>query len=369
MTDSTDSKSKALFAFASVIVIIYGLQMAKVLMVPLLLAGFIALITVRPMLWMQQRRVPAVVAALVIVLFIMLVLFIVGSIVGTSVAAFTQRLPLYQERLDVIVRNVFQFIIDNFETDQSVEKLSDLVNPGWAMGLAANFLNGLRDVLTNVFLIFFTVIFILLEASSLRTKAEAAFGDSPDSLERTRVFLSNLGRYLGIKTLVSAATGVLAFLLTKSLGLDFPQLWGMLAFLLNYVPTIGSIIAAVPAVLLALVQLGVPEATGTLIGFVLINVMFGNLIEPRLMGYGVGISPLIVFVGLVFWGWVFGPVGMLLSVPLTMTLKLWLDADESTRWIAILIGSERDAQHDVDIQRRIGEESSVDTTAEADSRT
>jgi predicted PurR-regulated permease PerM len=115
----------------------------------------------------------------------------------------------------------------------------------------------------------------------------------------------------------------------------------------------------VPAILLSLVQLGPAEATATMIGFIAINVMFGNLIEPRLMGYGVGISPLIVFVGLVFWGWVFGPVGMLLSVPLTMTLKLWLENDESTRWIAILIGSERDAQHGVE-ERKLIEESEPD---------
>ena len=124
----------------------------------------------------------------------------------------------------------------------------------------------------------------------------------------------------------------------------------MLAFLLNYVPTIGSIIAAVPAVLMALVQLGPGEASATALGFVGINLIFGNIIEPRLMGYGVGISPLVVFIGLFFWGWVFGPVGMLLSVPLTMTLKLALESDKRTRWIAILIGSERDAEYA--LQRR-----------------
>jgi predicted PurR-regulated permease PerM len=101
----------------------------------------------------------------------------------------------------------------------------------------------------------------------------------------------------------------------------------------------------VPAILLALVQLGLPEATATLVGFLAINTVFGNIVEPRLMGYGVGISPLVVFVGLIFWGWVFGPVGMLLSVPLTMALKLGLESDERTRWIAIFIGSERDARH------------------------
>jgi predicted PurR-regulated permease PerM len=199
--------------------------------------------------------------------------------------------------------------------------------------------------LTNVFLIFFTMIFILLEASSVKTKVQAAFGRKAASFQRPREFMTNLGRYLGIKTIVSFATGFLVWLLTWTIGLDFPLLWGMLAFLLNYVPTIGSIIAAVPAILLALVQLGPGAALATLTGFVGINVLFGNFIEPRLMGYGVGISPLVVFVGLFFWGWVFGPVGMLLSVPLTMTLKLALESDEGTRWIAIFLGSERDAQH------------------------
>jgi predicted PurR-regulated permease PerM len=189
------------------------------------------------------------------------------------------------------------------------------------------------------------MIFMLLEVSSVGTKVSAAFGRSTESLERPREFLHNLGRYLGIKTVVSTATGICAGLLTWSIGLDFPLLWAMLAFLLNYIPTIGSIIAAVPAVLLALVQLGPGAAGATAMGFAAINVVFGNVVEPRLMGYGVGLSPLIVFVGLIFWGWIFGPVGMLLSVPLTMTLKLILESEERTRWIAILIGSERDAQH------------------------
>ncbi len=126
----------------------------------------------------------------------------------------------------------------------------------------------------------------------------------------------------------------------------------MLAFLFNYVPAIGSIIAAVPAVLMALVQLGIGEAGWTALGFLGINVLFGNFLEPRLMGYGVGISPLIVFTGLVLWGWIFGPVGMLLSVPLTMTLKMVLESDEDTRWLAILIGSERDAEYALMLQQK-----------------
>jgi len=345
VNDLTDKKGSALVSFAAVIVVIYGMQLAKVLLVPFLIAAFLALITVRPMLWLQQRRVPSFLAALIIVSSMMFLLAIVGAILGSSIGDFTAALPGYQERLDVIKDGVIDFAIRHFNFDKSMENVGDMIDPGWAMGLVASILNSLKDVLTNAFLIIFTMIFMLLEVSSVGTKVEAAFGRSAESMQGPRVFLQNLGRYLGIKTIVSTATGTCAGVLTWSLGLDFPLLWAMLAFLLNYVPTIGSIIAAVPAILLALVQLGPGAAGATAMGFAAINVVFGNVIEPRLMGYGVGISPLVVFVGLVFWGWVFGPVGMLLSVPLTMTLKLGLESDARTRWVAILIGSERDAQY------------------------
>ena len=278
---------------------------------------------------------------------LMLILATVGAILGSSIAEFTAALPSYQARLDVIIDGIFRFIVTNFNVDESIESMSDMIDPGFAMGLVAGLLNSLREVLTNTFLIVFTMIFILLEAGTAKTKFEAAFGRSADTLDNVRDFMQNLGRYLGIKTLISMATGLCAGVLTWSLGLDFPLLWAMLAFLLNYVPTIGSIIAAVPAVLLALIQIGPGAASATAAGFIFINVVFGNFLEPRLMGYGVGISPLVVFVGLIAWGWIFGPVGMLLSVPLTMTLKMALESDDRTRWVAILLGSQRDAAYSI----------------------
>ena len=335
---------------AAVVVVMYGMQMAKNLIVPFLIAVFLALISVKPVLWMQRHRVPPIVAALLVVTVLLLILATAGMILGTTIAEFTAQLPVYQARLDTIVDSVFKLLVKHLNADESVRSLSDMIDPGWAMGLVATLFNSLRTVMTNMFLIVFTIIFILLEASSIQTKLLAAFGRNGRTLDGARVFLQNLGRYLGIKTLISLATGVCAGFLTWMLGLDFPLLWAMLAFLLNYVPTIGSIIAAVPAVLLALIQIGPGAAGATAIGFIVINIIFGNFLEPRIMGYGVGLSPLIVFVGLFVWGWIFGPVGMLLSVPLSMTLKLALESDDRTRWVAVLIGSERDA--DYAIQRR-----------------
>jgi predicted PurR-regulated permease PerM len=352
--DITARNSNALISVAAVVVIVYGMQAAKVLLVPFLLAVFLALITVRPMLWLQSRKVPSVLAALLIVVAMMLVLGIVGSIVGSSIGDFTAALPSYQARLTVLVESTGNLINDLLGEERQIPNFAELIDPGFAMGFAATILNAVRDALTNAFLILFTMVFILLEASGAGVKARAAFGRSADSFERPKQFLQNLGRYLGIKTVVSLATGFCAWLVTWWVGLDFPLLWGMLAFLFNYVPTIGSIIAAVPAVLLALIQLGAGEATTTAIGFLAINMAFGNILEPRMMGHGVGISPLVVFTGLVFWGWIFGPVGMLLSVPLTMTLKMALESNEDTRWIAILIGSQRDAEYELWL--RVGNE-------------
>lgn len=345
MSASESRRAGAAISIAAVVVVIYGMQAASVLLVPFLMAIFLALISVRPMLWLQANRIPSVLAALLIVIVMMLMLGLIGMILGTSIADFTAALPGYQARLDAIIDGLLNFAARYVDDDQSIESLGDLIDPGWAMSQAASLLNALRDVLTNAFLIMFTMVFILLEASGFGVKVRAAFGRNTSAFDKARQFLNNLGRYLGIKTIVSMATGSLAWLATWWIGLDFPLLWGMLAFLLNYVPTIGSIIAAVPAVLMAVVQLGPGEAASTALAFLMINIVFGNFLEPRLMGYGVGLSPLVVFMGLVFWGWVFGPIGMLLSVPLTMTLKMALESDQATRSIAILIGSERDAEH------------------------
>jgi predicted PurR-regulated permease PerM len=148
---------------------------------------------------------------------------------------------------------------------------------------------------------------------------------------------------MAIKTSISLATGILVGSLLSVVGLDYFLLWGLLAFLLNYIPTIGSFIAAVPAILLAIVQLGFGDAMVIAAGYLVINTLMGNIIEPRFMGKGLGLSTLVVFFSLIFWGFILGPVGMLLSVPLTMTIKFAAEGSEDTRWISILLGSERPA--------------------------
>ena len=349
MGEIAGKRSSAIIYAAAFVIVVYGMQAAKVLLVPFLLASFIGLMTVRPMLWMQGKRVPVMMAALIIVITIVLVLTILMTIVGTSLAEFTRALPSYQARLDLIVKGFFEFLAERLDDDYAIEGLRDVIDPGWVMNVVATTLNAVREIFTNVLLIVLTIVFILLEASSMPMKISVALGT--DSFASRETFLDNLGRYLGIKTIVSMMTGICAGLLTWAIGLDFPLLWAMVAFLMNFIPTIGSILAAIPAVLLAVVQLGFGAAFGTLVGYLVINVIFGNLLEPRMMGRGVGISPLVVFIGIFFWGWVFGPVGMLLSVPLTMSVKMALEGDQRTRWVAILLGSARDAEYALEKQQ------------------
>ena len=149
---------------------------------------------------------------------------------------------------------------------------------------------------------------------------------------------------MGIKTLTSLMTGLLVWIWLQIVGVNYPVLWGLLAFLFNYIPNIGSIIAAVPAVLLALVQLGLPGALWTAGGYLAVNMLIGNVIEPRIMGKGMGLSTLVVFLSLIVWGYILGGVGMFLSVPLTMIAKIVLEHNPRTRWIAVILGTREDAR-------------------------
>jgi predicted PurR-regulated permease PerM len=166
-------------------------------------------------------------------------------------------------------------------------------------------------------------------------------------LEQIDQFLLSVNNYLAIKTLVSIATGIVVSIMLWAFGLDFPILWGVLAFLLNFIPNIGSIIAAVPAISLAILQLGPAQAGFIGLGYLTINTVMGNVVEPKYLGKGLGLSALVVFLSLIFWGWLLGTVGMLLSVPLTMILKIGLQSSAEGRWFAVLLSGDTEESSSV----------------------
>ena len=201
--------------------------------------------------------------------------------------AFTQKLPFYQERLTTLYTEAIGWL-QGFGIELSRELLIENFNPGEALAMAGTTLAGLGGVLSNSFLIILTVIFILAEASSFPLKLRDVLRDADRSMPYFARFAENVNRYIAIKTSVSIVTGLVITIYLAVLGVDFPVLWGLLAFLLNFVPAIGSIIAAIPALLLALVQLGPGLALLTAAGYAVVNIGMGNVVEPRFMGRGLG---------------------------------------------------------------------------------
>jgi predicted PurR-regulated permease PerM len=329
--------TRFLLSLAAFVVIVAGMRAADALLVPFLLSLFIAVIAAAPLFYLKQKGVPGGFAMLIVIALIVIVGLLIGWMIGGSLNDFTANLPKYQERLSVQSVKLVQWL-DGFGLYLDQQAIMTVIDPGKAMAMVGQVIKGLGNVLAQAVLILITVIFMLMEASAFQNKLHAIADDPEASVERIDAITSSIKRYMTIKTSTSLLTGVLISLWLWILGVDYPVLWGVVAFLFNYVPNIGSIIAAVPAVLLALVQADLQTTLWTVVGYLVVNSLVGSMIEPRFMGSGLGLSPLVVFISLVFWGWVLGPVGMFLSVPLTITLKIFLDSYEVSRRIGLLLG-------------------------------
>lgn len=332
-----------LVSLAALIVVVAGLKAASTLVVPLLMSLFLAVIASPPLHKLQEKGVPSGLALLIVLLGVILVALGLIFFVGNSVNQFTDNLPFYQQQLQQRLSGLLAWL-QGFGLDVDIKSFTTYFDTAKAMRMVGSLVAGLGSVLTSAAFILLTVIFMLAEAAGIPTKLKAAFAGREDNLPNMGAIAESLERYTALKTLVSLMTGGAVTLWLAVQGVDYPVLWGLLAFLFNFVPNIGSIIAAVPAVILAFVQIGGTAALVTSLGYVLINGVVGNFIEPKLMGQRMGLSTLVVFLSLVFWGWVLGPVGMVLSVPLTMTLKIVLQGREDTSWVAVLLGSEEEAR-------------------------
>lgn len=328
--------SVLLITTASFVVVVAGMQAAATLINPFLLAVFLAVLFSPPLFWLQRLGVPKAVAVAVILLGFLVFALLLMVFVGRSMNTLSAQLPVYQERLAAMLTQLFDWL-DSLGLDLTQTPLTDHVTPRKVISLASFVLSIFRGLFTNMFLIFLTVLFILIEASGFPQKLQEAFPNPEKTLGHFKAMTESVNRYMGVKAIFSLATGLSIWGLLTLIGVDFAGTWGLLAFFLNFIPAIGSIIAAIPAIFLALVQLGLPSALLTLLGFLVVNILFGNLLEPKFMGRRLGLSTLVVFLSLLFWGWVLGPIGMFLSVPLTMIAKIALAANEDTRWIAVLL--------------------------------
>ncbi len=336
------NKTPTSIIIAAFIIIIAGVIFAKSIVNPFLMAIFLGIIVLRPIRWLQSKKIPQSISILIVFVLIVSIFIGFGQLISTSLSAFTENVPKYENSLNDIGNNFVSFF-NNKGINISKNKLLNIFDASRVMGITSGILGQLGGFMGKTITIFILMLFLLFEKHSLGLKAKAIAKSTNVSLSYLKIIGNNIRHYLTIKTITSLLTGILIWILLEIIGLDFALLWGLIAFLLNYIPNIGSIIAAIPAVLFAMVDLQIGGVIWTIIIFVVINVVIGSFVEPKAMGKGMGLSTFVVFAGLIFWGFILGTVGMFLSVPLTMTIKIILEHNEGTKWIAVLLGTEEDA--------------------------
>jgi predicted PurR-regulated permease PerM len=322
---------------ACFVIVVAGLKAASSIIIPCLLAVFIVVIATPFFIWLRRRGIPTALAFVIMILVVLVAGGGVTLVVGESLGSLTKDLPAYQERFSQYIENVLSWL-EARGIDAPDRVIYDVLNPKNAVNLVGSLLSGFSGLMSQAALILLIVIFILLEIAILPQKVRELPGLTENTWERLNRIVDDVRQYMGIKTMMSLLTGVLVAVFLAAMGVSYPIMLGLLSFLLNYIPTIGSFLAAVPGVLLALIQFGLTRALIVAVGYLVINVLVSNGIEPRFMGKKLGLSPMIIIVAMVFWGWVLGPVGMLLSVPLTMTVKVAMESGRETQWLAVLMG-------------------------------
>jgi predicted PurR-regulated permease PerM len=328
--------ARLLLVLSCLMIVAAGLRAAKPIMVPFFLALFLAVVSIPMMFWLRRHGVPAAAAIALAVLADALLIGGILLLVFNSTGALIQKLPLYRVALVEQFDRWGRWLGERGLLD--LEYLTaNLLDPASVFDLIQRTVQAAASISTLIFIVVIIMIFILAEATVFPYKFQAILGHDRTSRIRITQTVQEVQAYLGIKTVISLATGVLAGAFAWAMSLDFPILLGLVAFALAYIPTIGSVIAAVPAMALALILYDWPWMLLVGLGYLAINTAFTQILEPHWMGRRMGLSTLVVVLSLLFWGFLWGPIGALLAVPLTMVLKIGLENTPDLKWIAILL--------------------------------
>jgi predicted PurR-regulated permease PerM len=335
--DSRRGPSSTVLTLAAVVVVVAGLKLAQPLLAPLLLAALVTATSAPIAAWLSARGFPAGIGAAVALLVGMGFLGACFLLIAYSFSEARDQLPHYwvraQDSADALAAYITR--LGYHTTRASILSIFDASKVMLIIGTA---LTAGADVLPHLIVMPLLVFFALAEIAGFGDKLRFILPDTSHGLERVEVAAREVQKYLLVKTLTSLATAVLIGIWLVIFKVDFAILLAVLAFLLHFVPNLGSAIAMVPGIAVALLQHGPGTAVAVAIGYLVINAIVGNVVEPKVMGRTLGLSPLVVLLAMVFWGWLWGPIGALLSVPLTMIAKISLENSDHLGWVAVLIG-------------------------------
>lgn len=359
--DAGQKGFRLLLAAACMVVVVAGLRAAESFFVPAILAFFFAVLSYPMMRWMMVHRFPHILAMLLTlaadILFI--VLIVMGG--STLLLEFQKDIPAYLVRLKASLEHGAAWL-----EAQGVQGATEMVTQVFDWSAIISYASK-QDVMQNIaafmgstvgtvasfvstfVLVLILLVFILMEIRGTTGRFTAIQLAGGPNFEKAVQSASDIQKYLRIKTAMSGITGLLAFGWCLVFDLPYAPLWGLVAFLFNYVPAVGSIVASIPPALVALGLQGPGSALGVILGYLAINGAIGNFIEPMLMGRRFGVSSLVIVLSVIFWGWLWGIVGMFLAVPLTMLIKMMLDNSQEFRWISVAMAKKRVRRGEVEV--------------------
>lgn len=327
---------KIVIMLGMLVIILSGIRVAADIIVPFILALFIAVVLNPVVQRMVKLRIPRVIAVSLLIVIIVMLMVLLLAYLGTSLNELARTLPQYRSSLVIPLKNLEPWL-QRAGIGVSVDELVKYIDPNAAMTLVTNLLAQLSNAMSSIFLLLLTVVFMLLEVPQLPNKLKQMMSRPIEGMAAIQRAIDSVSHYLVLKTAISIVTGLVAWGMLAALDVRFAFVWGLLAFALNYIPNIGSVLAAIPPIAQVLVFSGLYDALVVFAGYLVINLVFGNILEPRIMGRGLGLSTLVVFLSLIFWGWLLGPIGMLLSVPLTIIVKIALEQTNGGQSIAVLL--------------------------------
>jgi predicted PurR-regulated permease PerM len=336
MDEETHSIPARILIYSTAAVILtIGMQQISTILVPVFFSIFAYLIFAPLVHWLQRKGVPGAVSVGIVILLFIIVAIASGLLVLGSLLQLSTRIPNYETQLMSILEKLADYLPSAGFSIESI--LRDI--GAFAFGLTAGILTGVLDAGTTTGLIIITTTFLLLDAAGAPKKVQKEIENQSFLVLQVTEFGKNLINYIVIRTETNLLGGIGTAALLLIGGIDFAILWGILTFLLAYIPYIGFILAALPPMLLALFKYGVVGALAVLIGISLVNAVVENVLFPSLAGKGLKLSPSVVFLSLFYWAYVLGTAGALIAIPLTMVVKMILESFEETRWMAKLMES------------------------------
>ena len=339
---------KNLLFFSIAILTIYILSILSNLLIPLFLAFFLALLLQPALAWFQSKKLPFGLSLFVISAITASVIYLFGMLIYQTGAAIVEQKAELLGQINTKLNGILSWFNDlsglQFSANEAVNQISEMISADWLLKSTGNFAEALSNF-SSVF--FMTLLYLIVLLGSIMKYEQyirylSEGSSDTDLLPGFEKVKGSIVTYIKVKVLVSLLTGTTYFIICWAFGIKFALFWGFLAFILNFIPTFGSIIATIPPLLLGLIQF---ESTGILLLLLLClfaaQTAFGNILEPKMMGTSLALNTITVLLGLVFWGYLWGVVGMVLSVPLLVLIKVILEEVPGAQILVRLMGSSK----------------------------